>query len=82
MIKSEDENQFVYALLRNTRRAHDGWIGLYRRKADNKFYWLDGRTAEGNCQKWNQGEPSNSDTEDFGQIIGDRNEKKKKRKME
>ncbi|XP_067028314.1 C-type lectin domain family 4 member E-like [Acropora muricata] len=78
VIKSEDENQFVYDLLRNTSRAHDGWIGLYRRKTDKKFYWLDGRTAEGNFQKWNDGELSNGATEDFGRILGDSNEEKKK----
>ena len=40
-------------------------IELYRRKAEKKFYWLDGRIAEGNYQKWSDGEPSNYDTEDF-----------------
>ena len=78
MIKSKDVNQFAYDLLRNTSRAHDGWIGLYRKKADKKFYWLDGRTAEGNFQKWNDGEPSNGATEDFGRILGGSNEEKKK----
>ena len=82
IIKSKDENKFVYDLLSNASRARDGWIALYRRKADNKFYWLDGRTAEGNYQKWNQGDPSNGDTEDFRRIIGDSIEKKKKRKLE
>ena len=57
MIKSEDENQFVSDLLRNTTGARDGWIGLHR-KADNKFYWLDGRPVDGNYEKWNKGEPS------------------------
>ena len=78
VIKSEEKNQFVYDLLRNTSRARDGWIVLYQRKAENKFYCLVGRTAEGNYQKWNQGEPSNGDTEAFGRIIGDSNEEKKK----
>ena len=59
MIKSKDENQFVYNLLKNTSGVRDGWIGLYR-KADNKFYWLDGRPAKGHFQKWNDGEPSDS----------------------
>ncbi|XP_067047235.1 C-type lectin domain family 4 member E-like [Acropora muricata] len=58
VIKSEDENQFFYHLLRNTSDGlRDGWIGLYR-KADNKFYWLDDRPAEGNYQRWGKGEPS------------------------
>ena len=60
MIKSEDENQFVSDLLRNTSDARDGWIVLYR-KADKKFYWLDGHPADGNYEKWNDGEPSDSD---------------------
>ena len=79
MIKSEDENQFVYDLLRNTSGAHEGWIGLYR-KADNKFYWLDDRPAAGNYQKWNDGEPSNGDGEDCGRIIGYSYENFEKRK--
>ena len=57
VIKSEDENQFVSNLLRNISDDLHGWIGLYR-KDDNKFYWLDGRPAEGNYQKWNHGEPN------------------------
>ena len=70
VIKSEDENRFVYDLLRNTVGARDGWIGLHR-KADNKFYWLDDRPAEGNFQKWNDGEPNDSGgVEDCGHLIG------------
>ena len=60
MIKSEDENRFVYDLLRNNVGAHHGWIGLYRKKADNNFYWLDDRPANGSYQNWNKGEPTNS----------------------
>ena len=45
VIKSEDEDQFVYDLLRNTRGTRHGSIGLYR-KADIKFYWLDDLPAE------------------------------------
>jgi len=70
VIKSEDENQFVSHLLRNISGARAGWIGLYR-KADNKFYWLDGRPADGNYEKWNDGEPSDSDgNEDCVQLYG------------
>ena len=58
MIKSEDENQFFYDLLRNTIGTPSGWIGLYRR-ADKKLYWLDGRPEEGNYHKWYDGEPNN-----------------------
>ena len=69
VIKTENENQFVYNLLKNTAGARDGWIGLYR-KANNKFYWLDGRPVEGNYQMWNNGGPSNGNAKDFGRIIG------------
>ncbi|XP_067047231.1 neurocan core protein-like [Acropora muricata] len=72
VIKSEDENQFVVDLLRNTSGNHIGWMGLYRNKADDKFYWLDDRPAEGNYQKWDDGEPNNSQgTENCAFVIGD-----------
>ena len=57
VIKSEDENQFVSDLLRNTSGDRHGWIGLYR-KADSKFYWLDDRPEEGNYQNWRYGRGS------------------------
>ena len=57
VIKSEEENQFVYDLLRNTSGDHYGWIGLHR-KADNKFYWLDSRLVNERFQKWGGGKPS------------------------
>ena len=59
MIKSEHENRFVYDLLRNGTNNRSGWIGLHR-KADNKFYWLDGLPASGSYQNWKDGEPNNS----------------------
>ena len=72
MIKSEDENQFVADLLRNTSGNHIGWMGLYRNKADDKFYWLDDRPAEGNYQKWDKGEPNNfQGTENCAFLKGD-----------
>ncbi|XP_044181107.1 uncharacterized protein LOC122962245 [Acropora millepora] len=52
VIKSEDENQFVYDLLRNTSGDNHGWIGL-QWKAD-KFLWLDNRPEEGNFKNWGQ----------------------------
>ena len=53
VIKSEEENQFVYDLLRNTSGDYHGWIGLHG-KAD-KYYWLDGRPEEGSFKKWGAG---------------------------
>ena len=74
MIKSEDENRFVYDLLRNTSGARHGWIGL-RRRDDDKFYWLDDRPANGSYQKWNDGEPNDSGgDEDCGHLIGGHND--------
>ncbi|KAK2560026.1 Ladderlectin [Acropora cervicornis] len=72
MIKSNDEDQFVYYLLRNTSDAQSGWIGLYR-KADKKFYWLDDRPGEGNYQNWDDGNPSNTGgSEDCVHVQGHR----------
>ena len=70
VIKSKAENQFVYDLLRNTRDARAGLIGLLRR-ADKKFYWVDNRTAEGNYEKWHSGEPNYfRGVEDCGYLPG------------
>ena len=70
MIKSEEENQFVYELLRNTSGENNGWIGLHR-KADKKLYWLDNRPVEKNFQNWKRGEPNNGGgKEDCGLLIG------------
>ena len=58
VIKSMDENQFLYDLLRNTRDARAGWIGLLRR-ADKKFYWIDNCTKEVSYEKWHSSKPNN-----------------------
>ena len=80
VIKSEDENQFVSDLLRNTSGDSHGWIGLYR-KADSKFYWLDDRPEEGNYQNWKGGEPNNNQSnEDCVVLIIKLKERKSYRK--
>ena len=56
--KSQEENQFVFDLLRNTSGDSHGWIGLHR-KAD-EFYWLDSRPEKGNFQNWGKGKRSKS----------------------
>ena len=58
VIKSEDENRFVYDLLRNSIDNRNRWIRLYR-KADDKFSWLDDGPAEGNYHNWGDCEPNN-----------------------
>ena len=68
VIKSEDESQFLYNLLRKTSGDRFGWIGLYR-KADNKLYWLDDRPEEGNYQNWSDGNPSGG-SEDCVHLLG------------
>lgn len=70
VINSKDESKFVYDLMRNTSDTVNGWIGLHRR-ADKKFYWLDGRTAERNYEKWHSGEPNNfGGVEYSGYLLG------------
>ena len=72
VIKSEDENQFLYKLLQKTsgELKPSGWIGFYR-KADNKFHWLDDRPEEGNYQNWSDGNPSDTGgTEDCVHLRG------------
>ena len=69
MIKSKDENRFVYDLLRNTTGNRGGWIGLHR-IADNKFYWLDDRPVKGSYENWKDLEPTNSGgNENCGDLV-------------
>ena len=63
MIKSADENKFIFDLTKKQRTvtAWGVWLGLYR-KADNKFYWVDDTPLAGQYSAWARGEPnSNSD---------------------
>ncbi|KAK2556325.1 hypothetical protein P5673_021546, partial [Acropora cervicornis] len=55
VIKSSVENQFVCTLTSGGR----SWFGLPK-KADNSFYWVNDRTAQGNYQNWDSGEPNDS----------------------
>ena len=71
VIKSPVENQFVSSLT----SGGTSWIGL-RRKADNSFYWLDDRPAQGNYQNWASGEPNDrGGSEDCAEILGGSNGK-------
>ncbi|XP_015780816.1 PREDICTED: C-type lectin domain family 4 member A-like [Acropora digitifera] len=68
VIKSEEENKFVYDLLIKTSGKNNGWIGLHR-KADKKFYWLDSRPVEGNLTKWGKGKPKENRKEECVHIM-------------
>ena len=58
IIKSPDENDFLYDLVKNYSAPLNAWIGL-RRRSDKKFYWLNDTSLLGNYQRWNAGEPNN-----------------------
>ena len=73
MIKSANENNFLYNLVKISAAPKPAWIGL-KRKADNKFYWLDNTPVEGNYQRWKDGEPNDSGgNEDCGHMLTHKN---------
>ena len=59
VIKSANESKFIFDLVKKqkTVTSHGVWLGLYR-KADNKFYWVDGTPEAGQYSTWAKGEPS------------------------
>lgn len=59
VIKSADENKFIFDLVKKqkTVTTYGVWLGLYR-KADNKFYWVDGTPEAGQYSAWAKGEPN------------------------
>ena len=64
VIKSKEENQFVYDLLRNTSVKNNGWIGLHRKADDENFSWLDSRPEKGNFQNWGSRKRSESPSDE------------------
>ncbi|XP_068736547.1 versican core protein-like isoform X1 [Montipora capricornis] len=73
MIKSANENNFLYNLVKISAAPKPAWIGL-KRKADNKFYWLDNTPVQGNYQRWKDGEPNDSGgNEDCGHMLTHKN---------
>ena len=69
IIKSANENNFLYNLVKNSTAPKSPWIGL-KRKADKNFYWLDNTAVQGNYQRWNDGEPNNAGgKEDCGHML-------------
>jgi len=59
IIKSEDDNDFIFELLKKQLKVQPlgAWIGLSR-KADNAFYWIDGTPLAGQYSAWVIGQPS------------------------
>ena len=64
IVRSEDENKFILDLLQKqpTVQIDGAWIGLHR-KADTKFYLIDGTPLEGQYSAWSGGEPSKTQEE-------------------
>ena len=62
IIKSADDDKFIFDLIKKqpTVTFWGAWLGLQRKQADSKFYWVDGTPLEGNYQNWAGGEPNNS----------------------
>ena len=60
IIRSAKENDFILDLVKKQDRItwYGAWLGL-QRKADSKFYWVDGTPLEGKYSAWNTGEPNN-----------------------
>ncbi|XP_022799053.1 perlucin-like protein [Stylophora pistillata] len=70
VIKSADENKFIFDLVKKQKTVTTCgvWLGL-NRKADNKFYWVDGTPEAGQYSAWASGEP-NSVSEKCGHMYG------------
>ena len=60
IIKSENQNEFIFNLIRsqNTFTEWGAWIGM-ERKDGGKFYWIDNTPVEGSYSIWSDGEPNN-----------------------
>ena len=59
IIKTPDENDFLFDLVKNYSAPRSAWIGL-RREFNTTFYWLDGTPLEGNYQRWGDDEPNDA----------------------
>ncbi len=70
IIRSADENNFIYDLMKKqkTVTAWGVWLGFIR-KADNKFYWIDDTPLAGQYSAWGSGEP-NTLSEKCGCMFG------------
>ncbi|XP_068726816.1 perlucin-like protein [Montipora capricornis] len=73
IITSAEENKFIGDLVfkQTTLTWGGAWIGIKRKQADDKLYWIDGTPVAGGYTSWTEGNPSNSGgNEDCGHIIG------------
>ena len=61
VIRSQDENNFIFELLnkRKTVQKEGAWLGLNRKtSAGNAFYWVDDTPLAGHYSAWAYGQPS------------------------
>ena len=73
IITSAEENKFIGDLVfkQTTLTWGGAWIGIQRKLADDKLYWIDGTPVAGGYTSWARGNPSNSGgNEDGGHIMG------------
>ena len=70
IIKSADENNFIFTLLKKQKTITDlgVWLGFVR-KADNKFYWIDDTPLAKGYTAWASGQPDNV-SEKCGNMFG------------
>ena len=72
IIKSAAENNFIFTLLKKQKTITDWgvWLGFVR-KADNKFYWIDGTPLAKGYTAWASRQPDNSGgNEKCGNMFG------------
>lgn len=60
IIRSAAENTFIFNLVKKqkTFTLWGAWLGFVR-KADKKFYWIDGTPLSRGYTVWGSGEPNN-----------------------
>ena len=60
IIKSADENNFIFTIFKKQKTITDWgvWLGFVR-KADNKFYWIDDTPLVKGYTAWKRGEQNN-----------------------